>query len=98
MTFLAKSLRAALAVLVVLMFYKPAFGTRRAAMLSIVAALVATTAWFLAGDPFGIDNAYVAVAMPLLVMTSSHLRHRRRRQEPDRPDRPEPVAKREHSS
>lgn len=97
-TFLAKSLRAALAVLVVLMFYKPAFGTRRAAMLSIVAALVATTAWFLAGDPFGIDNAYVAVAMPLLVMTSSHLRHRRRRQEPDRPDRPEPVAKREHSS
>jgi SSS family solute:Na+ symporter len=72
-TFLAKSLRAALAVLVLMMFYAPGFGTRRGALWSILLALVATIGWFLAGDPFGVDNAYVAVATPLLVMTISHL-------------------------
>lgn len=77
-TFLAKSLRAALAVLVVLMFYKPGYGSRRAAMISIFAALVATTGWFLAGDPFGVDNAYIAVAAPLVVMTTAELFRRAR--------------------
>jgi solute:Na+ symporter, SSS family len=76
-TFLAKSLRAALAVLIVLMFYKPGYGNSRAAFWSIVAALVATTGWFLAGDPFGVDNAYIAVAMPLVIMTAAHLLRRR---------------------
>ncbi|GAA5120477.1 sodium:solute symporter family protein [Pseudonocardia adelaidensis] len=76
-TFLAKSLRAALAVLIVLMFYKPGYGSSRAAFWSIVAALVTTTGWFLAGDPFGVDNAYIAVATPLVIMTVVHLVNRR---------------------
>jgi len=63
-TFLAKSLRAALAVLIVLMFYRPGFGSRRAAVIAILASLVTTTGWFLAGDPFNVDNAYIAVATP----------------------------------
>lgn len=71
-TFLAKSLRASLAVLVLLAFYAPTFGTRRAALVSIVASLVATILWFMAGNPFGIDNAYVAVAIPIMVMGFSH--------------------------
>ncbi|TQM13418.1 sodium:solute symporter family protein [Pseudonocardia kunmingensis] len=77
-TFLAKSLRAALAVLIVLMFYRPTYGSSRGAVVSILAALVATTGWFLAGDPFGIDNAYVAVACPLVIMTVVHLLGKRR--------------------
>jgi solute:Na+ symporter, SSS family len=83
-TFLAKSLRAALAVLIVLMFYRPGYGSSRGAVVSILAALVATTGWFLAGDPFGIDNAYVAVACPLVIMTVVHLL-RRSRAAPERP-------------
>jgi solute:Na+ symporter, SSS family len=78
-TFLAKSLRAALAVLIVLMFYRPGYGSSRGAVVSIVVALVATTGWFLAGDPFGIDNAYIAVACPLVIMTLVHLIGRRGR-------------------
>jgi SSS family solute:Na+ symporter len=42
-------------------------------MISILAALVATTGWFLAGDPFGVDNAYIAVVTPLVVMTLAQL-------------------------
>jgi solute:Na+ symporter, SSS family len=77
-TFLAKSLRAALAVLVVLMFYRPGYGTRLGALVSIVASVVTTIGWFLAGDPFGVDNAYIAVATPLLIMTVAHVLARSR--------------------
>ncbi|MQA04608.1 MAG: sodium:solute symporter family protein [Streptosporangiales bacterium] len=71
-TFLAKSLRAALAVLVLMMFYAPRFGSRGGAFASIIASLLTTIAWFLAGDPYGIDNAYIAVLTPLVIMTISH--------------------------
>lgn len=72
-TFLAKALRATLAVLVLLMFYAPRFGTSRGALWTIAIALVATIGWFLAGAPFGLDPAYVAVAVPLVVMSISHV-------------------------
>lgn len=72
-TFLAKALRATLAVLVLLLFYAPWFGTRLGALISILGSLVLTIGWFLLGDPFGIDNTYIAVAIPIVVMTVSHL-------------------------
>lgn len=72
-TFLAKALRTALAVLVLMMFYAPSFGTQRGAFFSIIAALIVTVAWFLMGNPYGIDNAYIALATPLIIMTGSHL-------------------------
>jgi hypothetical protein len=58
-TFLAKSLRATLAVLVLLIFYAPQFGTSNGAVVSILTSLVVTISWFLAGDPYGIDNAHL---------------------------------------
>ncbi|MYU15852.1 sodium:solute symporter family protein [Streptomyces sp. SID8361] len=76
-TFLAKALRAGLAVLVLLMFYAPGYGSGRGAFWSIVISLVATIGWYVAGKPFGLDEAYVAVAAPLMVMTVSHLLRRR---------------------
>lgn len=88
-TFLAKALRAGLAVLVLLMFFRPGFGTRTGALVSIFAALLATIGWFLAGNPFGIDNAYVAIAVPMLTMTVFHLAARRGKG-PTPPD-PEPA-------
>ncbi|MBN8972087.1 MAG: sodium:solute symporter family protein [Rhizobiales bacterium] len=68
MTFLGKALRASLSVLVLLVFFAPWFGTKLGAFLSIMASLVATIAWFMMGNPFGIDNAYIALAVPLVVM------------------------------
>jgi hypothetical protein len=29
--------------------------------------------WFLAGDPHGSDNAYIALVIPLIVMSASHM-------------------------
>jgi len=67
-TFLAKAIRASLSVLVLLVFYAPWFGSKTAALFSILGSLVATIAWFVMGNPFGIDNAYVALVVPLIIM------------------------------
>jgi SSS family solute:Na+ symporter len=72
-TFLAKAIRASLSVLVLLVFYAPWFGTRGGALFSILGSMVATIGWFLMGNPFGIDNAYIALAVPLVVMGTSSL-------------------------
>lgn len=79
--FLGKALRASLAVLVLMVFYAPRFGTGKGAFLSIIASLFATVGWYLAGNPWHIDNAYIALLTPLLIMTLSHLL-RRGRHEP----------------
>ena len=73
MTFLAKAIRASLSVLVLLVFYAPWFGTRPGALVSILGSMIVTIAWFLLGNPFGIDNAYVALVLPLVVMGASSL-------------------------
>ena len=72
-TFLAKALRALLAVFVVLMFFWPSFGTRQGALAAIWISTAAAVGWYAAGDPFGIDNAYIAIAVPVLVMAIAHL-------------------------
>ena len=56
-----------------LVFYAPWFGTRTGALLSIVVSLVATIAWFLMGNPYDIDPAYVALVIPLIIMGLSSL-------------------------
>ena len=73
MTFLAKAIRASLSVLVLLVFYAPWFGTTSGALFSIIGSMIVTIAWFLLGNPFGIDNAYVALVLPLVVMGVSSL-------------------------
>jgi solute:Na+ symporter, SSS family len=90
MTFLAKAIRTSLSVLVLLVFYAPWFGTRGGALLSILGSMVATIAWFLMGNPFGIDNAYVALGLPLIVMGVSSMVTR---DQPGKPiaAKPEPL-------
>ncbi|WP_407530749.1 hypothetical protein [Methylobacterium oryzisoli] len=72
-TFLAKSLRTALAVLVLFVFYVPQVARSRAAVVSILVSLVLTIGWSLAGDPFGLDSADVALVIPLIVIGTDHL-------------------------
>lgn len=71
--FLGKALRATLAVLVLMAFYAPRFGTPRGAFVGVILSVVATIGWFLAGNPHGVDSSYLALAAPLLTMGISHL-------------------------
>jgi SSS family solute:Na+ symporter len=93
-TFLAKAVRASLSVLVLLVFYAPWLGTRSGALVSILCSLIATIAWFLMGNPFGIDNAYIALVVPLIVMGLSSLVERsgRGRINPAAAENPEPLS------
>jgi SSS family solute:Na+ symporter len=71
--FLGKALRATLAVLVLMAFYAPKFGTPRGAFAGVLLSVVATIGWFLAGNPYGVDSSYLALAVPLLTMGISQL-------------------------
>ena len=66
--FLSRGLRAAIGVLVVFMFYLPSIGSGRGAIVGLLTSLVGTTTWYALGDPFGIDNTYVAIALPIICM------------------------------
>ena len=79
MTFLGKGLRASLSVLVLFVFFAPWFGTALGAFSSILASLVATVVWFVLGNPFGIDNAYIALLVPLVAMGLSEIVKRARK-------------------
>jgi SSS family solute:Na+ symporter len=93
-TFLAKAIRASLSVLVLLVFYAPWFGSRTGALVSILCSLIATIAWFLMGNPFGIDNAYIALVVPLIIMGLSFLVERtfRGRINPATAENPGPLS------
>lgn len=71
--FLGKALRATLAVLILMAFYAPKFGTPRGAFVGVILSVIATIGWFLAGNPYGVDSSYLALAAPLLTMGVSHL-------------------------
>lgn len=85
--FFSRGLRAAIGVIVVFAFYLPSVGRSRSVMAGLVGSLVCTTVWYVLDDPFGIDNVYVAIAMPLLAMltdagATAVLRPRRRAPDP----------------
>ena len=71
--FFARALRTTIAVVVILMFYAPRFSSGRGASFGLVTAAVATTVWYMAGNPFGVDSIYVACVTPVLVMAIDHL-------------------------
>jgi len=71
--FLGKALRATLAVIVLMCFYAPKFGTSRGALSGVILSIISTISWFLAGNPYGIDSSYFALLSPLLTMSVSEL-------------------------
>jgi len=71
--FLGKALRATLAVIVLLCFYAPRFGTGRGALAGVILSVFSTIGWFLAGNPYGIDSSYFALFSPMLTMAVSEL-------------------------
>jgi SSS family solute:Na+ symporter len=54
-------------------FYAPKFGTPRGAFVGVILSVVVTIGWFLAGNPYGVDSSYLALAGPLLTMGISEV-------------------------
>lgn len=67
-SFFSRALRVSVTIVAMIGFTLPFFASNRGATWGLIGSAVATTTWFLLGDPFGIDNMYIAVVMPVLVM------------------------------
>jgi len=70
--FFSRGLRASIGVLAVFLFYLPKIGSGRGVVGGLLCTIVGTTIWYALGNPFGIDNLYIAIAMPALGMFVDH--------------------------
>jgi SSS family solute:Na+ symporter len=73
LSFFSRALRLSIAIVALIAVYVPWIRSGRAAVAALVAACVGTTAWYLLGNPFGIDNMYVAAATPPIVLLAEKL-------------------------
>lgn len=68
LSFFTRALRLTIAVVAVLGFYLPFFNSTRGANIGLSFAAIGTAVWYLLDNPFGIDNIYIALAVPAVVM------------------------------
>lgn len=68
MSFFTKAVRVSIAIVAVVAFYLPHFSDTRGANISLVGTAIISTVWFVMGDPFGINDVYVALLTPLFIM------------------------------
>lgn len=73
LSFFTRALRLSISLVALVGFYLPWFRSNLGATLGLVGAAIATTVWYLLGNPFGIDNMYVAAVSPLLVMAAERV-------------------------
>jgi SSS family solute:Na+ symporter len=68
LSFFTRALRLSISVVAIFAFYFPRFGSNTGATLGLIGATITTTAWYVMGDPFGIDDIYIALVTPAIVM------------------------------
>jgi SSS family solute:Na+ symporter len=73
LSFFTRALRLSVSVVALIGIYMPFFSSKRGAVWGLVLATLATTVWYLIGNPFGIDNMYVALLTPAVVLVLSKL-------------------------
>jgi SSS family solute:Na+ symporter len=73
LSFFTRALRLSITIVALMGVYIPWIRSGRAAIVALVASGVATTAWYLLGNPLGIDNMYVAAVIPPLVLLADKL-------------------------
>ncbi|OBR91908.1 sodium/glucose cotransporter [Clostridium ragsdalei P11] len=75
LSFFTRALRLSIGIVAVIAFYCPFFNSSRGANLGLIGAAIATTIWYLLNNPFGIDNIYVSIVVPIIVMVIERLLH-----------------------
>jgi SSS family solute:Na+ symporter len=73
LSFFTRALRLSVSVVALIGIYLPFFSGKRGAVSGLVIATLATTAWYLLGNPLGIDNMYIALVTPAIVLVVSKL-------------------------
>ena len=68
LSFFTRALRLSIAIVALIGIYLPFVGSPRTAVAALVTSGLATTAWYLLDNPFGIDSIFVAAFVPALVL------------------------------
>jgi SSS family solute:Na+ symporter len=66
--FFARALRTVITILLLFMIYAPHMATRQGGITALFLSVAVTIVWFILGNPWGIDNIYLALATPVIVM------------------------------
>jgi solute:Na+ symporter, SSS family len=74
--FFARALRTSITVVLLFMFFLPHMASKTGATIGLACSIALTIIWFALGNPWGIDNMYIAVATPALVMVLDNIYHR----------------------
>ncbi|OXI28985.1 sodium:solute symporter [Burkholderia sp. AU16741] len=73
LSFFSRALRLSVSIVALIGIYLPFFSGKRGAVWALIVATIATTLWYLLGNPFGIDNMYVALVTPAIVLVLGKL-------------------------
>jgi len=73
LSFFTRAIRLSISVVAVMAFYLPFFKSARGANAGLIGACVVTSVWYLLGDPFGINNMYIALVTPAIIMVIDRL-------------------------
>lgn len=73
LSFFTRALRLSITIVAMMGFYLPMFASNRGATAGLLGAAISTTVWYMLGNPYGIDNMYIAAATPLVVMAAERL-------------------------
>ncbi|WP_125589990.1 sodium:solute symporter family protein [Companilactobacillus jidongensis] len=73
LSFFAKALRVSIGIIAVIAFYLPTFDSTVSANIALISTTLLTTVWYILGDPLGIDDTYVAILTPLIIMLMGRL-------------------------
>ena len=75
LSFFTRALRLSISIVAMIGFYLPFFASNRGASCGLLASAVATTVWYVLDNPYGIDNMYIALVLPAIVILIDKLFH-----------------------
>lgn len=70
--FFGRALRTSVTILLLFMLFLPHMASKTGGLVALILSFAATIAWFLMGNPWGVDNMYVALFVPLVVLLGDH--------------------------
>ena len=73
LSFFTRAIRLSITVVAIIAFYAPFYKSARGANCALLGACIVTSVWYLLGDPFGINNMYVALLTPAVIMVIDYL-------------------------
>ncbi|ELI8127118.1 sodium:solute symporter family protein [Yersinia enterocolitica] len=73
LSFFTRAIRLSITVVAIIAFYAPFFKSARGANCALLGACIVTSVWYLLGDPFGINNMYIALLTPAVIMVLDRL-------------------------